>query len=69
MTGNVTLKESDKSSGNQTSWLKLKFEAVLKNVQVANAHEISVHLFDSAKMFIREKLFRVFSLPVACERA
>ena len=51
------------------SWLKLKFEAVLKKVKVSNAREINVQSFDSAKTFTREKLFRVFSVPVACERA
>ena len=38
------------------SWLKLKFEAVLKNVEVANARKISVQPGDGAKMFTREEV-------------
>ena len=52
MTGNVTLKESDKSSRNQMSWLKLKFKAVLMNVEVANARKISAQPVDSANTFV-----------------
>ena len=48
--------------------LKLKFEAVLKKVEVSNAREISAHLFDSAKMFAGRKVIQGFSMPVAHER-